>query len=246
MSEPGVPVTPETDTTAPVIVITPACLSVDPHPTAAAILVGLRDEGLHTVMVSPVRTGRPDVRGAVADQHPVVRLAGEVETVEPVRLYACGPPLVAARHEQHPLPPVAVQAALVAATARRQDVDLVVLADDNGVLTPLDEDGATLLDLIDLVAALGVRVGMIVVTAVTAGALHEAGAVIAVVRTHSTDVLGTVLATRPEPDDELGSYVAATLEPATGVPFLGSIPAGVADWDPQQFADRAGAWLPIR
>ncbi len=242
----GSPPIPEPANPAvPVIVVTPVAVGVDPNPTVAAIAVGLRDEQLSPVLVSPIRTGRPEVGDAV-DEHPAARLAGGLETIEPVRLYDEGPPVVAARSEAHPLPPVAVLAALVAQTARRPDVDLVLLADGVGLFTPMDEDGASLSDLLDLAAALQVRIGTVIVCDTGPNTLHAAVALVDAVRERPWDLLGTVLTRRPEPSDDVGAYVAATLEAATGVPLLGSIPAGARDWDVQQFTDRAGAWLPIR
>lgn len=230
---------------APVIVVTPAIVGIDPFPTAAAIAVGLRDEQLYPVLVSPVRTGRPDTRGG-SDEHPVSRLTGGLETVEPVRLYGQGPPALAARNEAHPLPPVAILAALMAQTARRPDVDLVLLADGAGLWTPIDDDGATLADVLELAASLQIRCGLVLVCDAGPGALHAAAAMVEALRSHRGDLLGTVLESRPAQGDEVGAYIEATLEAATGVPMLGSIPAGAANWDAQQFTDRAGAWLPIR
>lgn len=240
---------PDGEAAVPVIAVTPAEVGVDPGPTAAAIAVGLRDERLHPVLVSPVRVGRPQGGGGpgdAPDEHPASRLAGGLSTVEPVRLFAPGPPVPAARAEEQVLPPVAVLAALVSRTARRPDVDLVLLVDGAGMFTPVDEDGATTADLLDLTAALGVRVGVVVVCGLGAGTVHAATAVVEALRSRSADLLGLVLAARPDDADELGTYVAATLEPATGVPLLGSIPAGAGEWDVAQFTDRAGAWLPIR
>lgn len=244
----------------PVIVVTPVGEAVDPHPTVAAIAVGLRDERLTPVLLCPVRSGRPRVRRRVSDvaglggplaingvdEHPASRLAGGLTTIEPVRLYGSGPPVLAAQTDGQPLPPVAVQAALVSRTARQPDVDLVLLADGLGLFTPIDGDGATTADLLDLLSALQVRVGVVIVCDIAPGTLHAATAVVEALRARHCDLLGTVLATRPEPDDLLGGYVADTLESATGVPLLGSIPAGAADWDVAQFTDRAGAWLPVR
>lgn len=229
----------------PVIAVTPARVGIDTHPTAAAIAVGLRDERLSPVLFSPVRVGRPRSGGG-ADEHPASRLAGGVTTVEPVRLFEPGPPLLAARAESYALPAVPVLAALVSRTARRPDVDLVVLDDGVGLFTPIDDDGATTADLLDLAAALQVRVGIVIVCDARPGTLHTATALVEALRARRRDLLGTVLATRPGPDDEVAGYVACALEEATGVPLLGSIPAGAADWDVAQFTDRAGAWLPIR
>ncbi len=253
------PVADAAEVAVPVIVVTPASADVDPCPTAAAIAVGLRDERLRPVLVSPVRVGRPEVRGRVSgkgglpgavtagvDEHRASRLAGGLTTIEPVRLYASGPPALAARHDGQQLPPIAVHAALVSRTAREPEVDLVLLADGVGMFTPIDEDGATLADLLDLTAALQVRVGVVIVCDAVPGTVHAVTALVEALRARRCDLLGTVLASRPDPGDEVGGYVAATLEAATGVPLLGSIPAGAGDWDVAQFTDRAGAWLPIR
>lgn len=244
----------ETEVAVPVIAVTPASSGVDTYPTAAAIAVGLRDERLRPVLLSPVRVGRPVgvPRATTApdvpapDEHPASRLAGGLPTVEPVRLCAPGPPVLAARAEDHPLPAVAVLAALVSRTARTPDVDLVLLADGVGLFTPIDEDGATTADLLEHTSALQVRVGVVIVCDAAPGTVHAVTGLVEALRARRCDLLGTVLASRPEPGDELGSYVAGALEAATGVPLLGSIPAGAGDWDVAQFTDRAGAWLPIR
>jgi dethiobiotin synthetase len=91
-----------------------------------------------------------------------------------------------------------------------------------------------------------VRVGTVVVCDAAVGGVHAAVAVTEALRRRTLDLLGTVLATRPAEHDVAGAYLAATLEGATGLPLLGSIREGAGGWEPSVFADRAGAWLPIR
>src|ERR1035437_7376828 len=69
---------------APIIIVTGTGTAIGKTVTTAAIVVGLRAQGLRLVVVKPTQTGL--LPGEPGDLHDVCRLAGEVETHEFVRL----------------------------------------------------------------------------------------------------------------------------------------------------------------
>jgi dethiobiotin synthetase len=63
---------------APIIIVTGTGTAIGKTVTTAAIVVGLRAQGLRLVVVKPTQTGL--LPGEPGDLHDVCRLAGEVET----------------------------------------------------------------------------------------------------------------------------------------------------------------------
>lgn len=247
---------PGDDEAAPVIVIT-AAPGVPRHPTTASLVVGLQEEGVRVVVTTPVRAYVDDaghaLDGDTTGLAEVSRLTGGVEIHEPVLIRSPLPAVAAAAATGTALPPVVVQAALIARLARRADVDLVIVEDAEGPCAPIDQDSSSLMDVLEALALLDIRIGIVLACGTRRDDL--AGAALTVAALHrdaetTFDLLGYAVTGRPDQSggtdaDPVAAAVIHALAGATGLRCLGSIPAGAEHWEPQQFQDRAGAWLPL-
>lgn len=230
---------------APLVVVTGTSSAVDTTLVTAALAVGFQDEGLAVGVSAAVRTGPATDPGLAR----LARLTGIVDAAEHVRLEGLGPPVMAAEDTAVTLPPVPVHAARWSRQCRREDIDLLLVEDPEGVLTPLDEDGSTLLDLLDLLDtgdALGVRTGVVIACRDTPDELRQLTILVAVLQARGRHILGCAMQEVGAAGSERGgAEVAELLRAVSDVPLLGKVPAGAGQWDPQQFQDRAGAWLPV-
>jgi dethiobiotin synthetase len=231
---------------APVIVVTGTGTGVGKTVTTAALVVGFREHGMRLAVVKPVQTGLR--AGEPGDLDDVRRLAGDVETREPVRLPDPLAPDTAARLAGVGLSSAADQAADIAALARRGDLDLVLVEGSGGLLVRLDSEGATFADLGSELAALGVRAGYVVVTLAGLGALNHSALTVEALRHRDLDCLGLVIGSWPAPPDEPDLAMRCNLQdlPAvTGAPLLGRIPSGVGRWPGEQFRAQAASWVRV-
>src|ERR1035437_7699179 len=115
---------------APIIIVTGTGAAIGKTVTTAAIVVGLRAQGLRLVVVKTTQTGL--ISGEPGDLHDVCRLAGEVEPHEFVRLPDPLAPDAAGRLAGVVLPTVAEHAARLAEIAGRDNVDLVLVEGAGG------------------------------------------------------------------------------------------------------------------
>lgn len=226
---------------APLIVVTGTSASVDTALVGAALLVSLRDEGLRVATVTAVRTDAADPSVGLPR---LAKLAG-CDVRQHPRLEPALPAPVSAPAAGLTLAPVAVHAARWARLCQEDATDVVLVDDAEGLATPIDADGATLLDLLALTADLGVRAGVVVATGTGRDDLRTAAVLSRLARAEGLEVLGLVIDRRPDFEDEPGRRNMSLLAELTGCPLLGVIPAGASGWDPQTFQDRAGAWLPV-
>ncbi|HYO85468.1 MAG TPA: AAA family ATPase [Dermatophilaceae bacterium] len=228
---------------APIIVVTGTGSRVDTTLAAAALTVGLRDEGLEVTVTTPVRTGATGTNGL----RRLSDLTGGTHVHERITLAADLPPRAAATVGGIVLPPVVVHAAEWARLVRRPELDVLLVDDPEGILTELDEDGSCLLDVADAAEGLDLRVGVVIACGVGRDDLRQAGLIAAVLRSRGVDILGCVIVD----DDGAANDTAAAnpirdqLPDACSAPLIGHIPPEVRGWDPQTFQDRAGAWLPV-
>lgn len=130
---------------APIIVVTGTGIRVDTTLAAAALTVGLRDEGLEVTVTTPVRTGATGTNSL----RRLSDLTGGTHVHESITLAAELPPRDAARAGGIVLPPVMVHAAEWARLLRRPELDVLLVDDPEGILAELDEDGSCLLDAAD-------------------------------------------------------------------------------------------------
>lgn len=226
---------------APVIIVTGTGTEVGKTVTTAAIVVGLRAQGLRVVAAKPTQTGL--LPGEPGDMQDVCRLAGEVETHEFVRLPDPLAPDAAGRRAEVSLPTVTEHAAKLAGIARRDDVDVVLVEGAGGLLVRMDDGGSTIADLGSELTALGAKVGYVVVAAAGLGTLNHSALTAEALRTRGLDCLGFVIGSWPrEPDLAMRSNLK-DLVSVTGAQLLGRIPAGAGQWEREAFQASAAGWI---
>jgi dethiobiotin synthetase len=228
---------------APVIIVTGTGTAIGKTVTTAAIVVGLRAQGLRLVVVKPTQTGL--LPGEPGDLHDVCRLAGEVETHEFVRLPDPLAPDAAGRLAGVALPTVAAHAARLAEIAGRDDVDLVLVEGAGGLLVRIDADGGTIADLGGALTAFGAKVGYVVVAAPGLGTLNHSALTAEALRSRGLDCLGFVIGSWPENPDLAMRTNLQDLASVTGAQLLGRVPADAGRLNPVAFQADAAGWLAI-
>lgn len=229
---------------APVIVVTGTSRAADPVTTMAALIVGFHDEGLQ-VCLSSVGANQGRMLAAVQ------RLTGATRTYPPWATLGSRS-ATPAEPNGRPAAPMPVQAATWSQLSRHDGTDVLLVLDPHGLAMPIDAEGATVLDLMETAGSLGLRIGVVLACDATPDTLRQAALVAAALRPVRADLLGSVLAPseadqRPIPPVAPWAHVVAgQVSAVTGAPVLGGLPDGAASWPPQQFRDRAGAWLPVR
>lgn len=231
------------DPSAPVLMVTGTGTGVGKTVTVAALVVGLRAQGLRVIVVKPVQTGL--LAGQPGDVDDVRRLAGEMETHELVRLPDPLAPDTAARRAGVTLPPVAEQAEVIAGLAGRPDVDLVLVEGAGGLLVRLGAEGGTLADLGVALREQGVKVGYLVVAAAGLGTLNSCALTAEALRHRELDLVGVVIGAWPETPGLAARCNLEDLPSVTGTPLLGRIPDGVGGWSGERFRAEAAGWLAL-
>ena len=203
----------------------------------AALAAAHRAQGRSVCVVKPAQTGVTAHEPGDLDE--VRRLAGEVATVEPVRLPDPLAPDLAARVAGVVLPTLAEQAATVAAAADAHDVVLVEGA--GGVAVRLGEDWT----LLDLATAVGASrpVGVVVVARAGLGTLNHSVLTVQALRAAGLAVHGLVLGSWPTGPGLTEQLNREELPRLTGVPLLGALPEGAPSWAPAEFRGQAGTWF---
>jgi len=230
-------------TLAPIIIVTGTGTGIGKTVTTAAIVVGLRAQGLRLVVVKPTQTGL--LPGEPGDLHDICRLAGEVETHELVRLPDPLAPDAAARLAGATLPTVAEHANRLAEIAGRDDVDLVLVEGAGGLLVRLDADAATIADLGRELTEVGARVGYVVVAAAGLGTLNHSALTAEALRSRGLDCLGFVFGSWPDDPDLAMRTNLQDLPSVTGAQLIGRVPAGAGQLDPAVFQAGAADWIAI-
>ncbi len=237
------PVIPDPTEAAPVIVVTGTSAAADIATVTAALIVGFHDEGLQVCLTS--------VGASQNELSTVERLTGPIRTHLPrAATVSSSTPLGAGVGPM--VAPMPVQAATWSQLSRQDSTDILLVLDPHGLGMPIDPDGATLLDLIDAATGLDLRIGVVLACDATPDTLRQAALVAPLLQGARVDLLGCVLAqpgpgADPHPmEPSWLELVAAQVSTVTGAPVLGRLPEGAATWPPEQFRDRAGAWLPVR
>ena len=229
--------------TSPVIIVTGTGTEVGKTITTAAMVVGLREQGLRIAVVKATQTGLQP--GEPGDLDDVRRLAGDVETHELLRLPDPLAPDAAARQVGVQLPTVAEHADTIAALAAREDLDLVVLEGAGGLLVRMDGRGGTIADLGTELGARGVRAGFVVVATPGLGTLNHSALTAEALRSRGLDCVGFVLGSWPREPDLAMRLNLEDLPAVTGAPLLGRVPDGAGSYDGARFRAEAAAWLTI-
>lgn len=164
-------------------------------------------------VVKPAQTGLAD--GAPGDLADVVRLAGDVRTVELVRYPDPLSPEAAARRSGRP----PLTAAQVADAVRALDDDLVLVEGAGGLLVRFGPDGTT---LADVAAALSAPV--LVVARAGLGTLNETALTLEALDRRGLRAHGVVIGSWPSAPDLAARCNVPDLR-ATA-PLLGALPEG--------------------
>jgi dethiobiotin synthetase len=231
---------------SPVIIVTGTGTEVGKTITTAAMVVGLRGQGLRIAVVKATQTGLQP--GEPGDLDDVRRLAGDVETHELLRLPDPLAPDAAARCVGVTLPTVAEHADTIAALAARDDLDLVLVEGAGGLLVRMDTQGGTIADLGAELTSRGVRAGYVVVATPGLGTLNHSALTAEALRSRGLDCIGFVIGSWPQPPEEPDLAMRLNLEDlpsVTGATLLGRVPAGAGRYDGERFRAEAATWLTI-
>ncbi len=202
----------------------------------AALAAGALAVACRVCVVKPAQTGvRSDEPGDVDE---VVRLAGQVDVVEVVRLEAPLAPATAARVAGRELPTLAEQVSTVAAAAG--DHDLVLVEGAGGALVRLGDDFG-LLDIARGVTGLSPQV--VVVARSGLGSLNHAALTVEATVRRGVVVCGVVIGSWPADPRQADEHNREDLPSYTGVPLLGAVPESAAELDPSAFQAAAGDWV---
>jgi dethiobiotin synthetase len=216
------------------LVVTGTGTGVGKTAVTAAIAALARHGGRRVAVLKPAQTGvAPGEPGDLAE---VVRLAGEVTTLELRRYPDPLSPEAAARRSGIPtLSPAEVAAA---ATELDNSHDLVLIEGAGGLLVRFGPDGSTLADVAWALGAL-----VLVVAEAGLGTLNATALTAEVATARGLHVSGVVIGSWPaEPDLAMLSN-AADLPIAAGAPLLGALPAGAAALDQVEFLAEARGGL---
>lgn len=205
---------------------------------AALAACGLR-VGRRVAVVKPVQTGvRPDEPGDLAE---VRRLTGLADLHEYVRYPEPLAPATAARRMGDPGPDVDELAGRIAGLADR---DLVIVEGAGGTLVRFNDRDETLGTLATaLRRRLGDRVRVLLVTGSALGALHDAAATAAVLRSHSLEPDALVVGDWPATPGLAERCNLTDLAGYAGVPVAGVLPHGSGELAAPVFAELAVARL---
>jgi dethiobiotin synthase len=202
----------------------------------AALAAGALAGGCSVCVVKPAQTGvRADEPGDVDE---VLRLAGDLDVVEVVRLEAPLAPATAARVAGRGLPSLAEQVSTVAASAT--DHDLVLVEGAGGALVRLGDDFG-LLDIARGVTSLSPEV--VVVARSGLGSLNHAALTVEATVRRGVVVCGLVIGSWPADPRQADEHNRQDLPSYTGVPLLGAVPEAAAELDPASFRSAAAGWI---
>lgn len=204
----------------------------------AALAAQRLGRGRSVVVIKPAQTGiAPDEPG---DLDEVRRLVGPVDTVEGVRLPDPLAPDTAAARIGARLPTLTDQRDLVLAAAAGHDD---VLVEGSGGVTVNLGIEFTLLELGAALRDAGADPVWVVVARAGLGTLNHTRLTVDAVRARGFAVAGVVVGAWPDEPGLAERHNVEDLPRTSGVPLLGSIPAGAGRLDPDVFGPRAAGWI---
>jgi len=218
-----------------VIVVTGTDTEVGKTVVTAALAATIgRDRTV--AVLKPTQTGVAADEAGDADE--VRRLSGLASVHEGVRLRDPLAPTTAARREGVALPTVVEHAATARELASIHDVVLVEGA--GGLLVGLDGEGA---GLSEMAFALGVAYGFVVVARAGLGTLNHSALTAEALRRRGHPVLGLVIGAVPAAPGLAEQTNLVDLEPVTGLPVVGGVPAGAGLLPVDEFRAAAPSWF---
>ncbi|MEE4023133.1 dethiobiotin synthase [Gordonia sp. PKS22-38] len=221
--------------TAPGRVIAVAGTSTDVGKTivTAALVAATRAAGRSPAVCKPAQTGIGP--GEPGDLAVIDDLAGPVATAECVRYPDPLAPETAARLAGLSALDLDTASEAIAGLAAAHDVTFVEGA--GGVLVRL-AGGLTLLDVAAVADA-----PIVVVVPAGLGALNHAELTTRAIRAHGLRPAGLIIGSWPTDPDLAMRCNRDDLPRLTGVPIVGTIPAGAGDLEPSEFRRRAPGWI---
>lgn len=208
-----------------IIMVTGTGTDVGKTIATAALVSVLRDRGRDVVPVKPVQTGEPAGSGDMVSVEKLTGVAGVEFTRYPEPL---APNIAARRAGRAQLD----RDELVSRLRELDGPERTVLVEGAGGLLVRLADGFTLADVASDVGA-----PLIVVTSLGLGSLNAAELTVEAARARGLEVLGLIGGSLPAEPDLATRENLAELPRVTGVPLLGSLPAGLGR--ASDFASRA-------
>ncbi|WP_405814089.1 dethiobiotin synthase [Streptomyces sp. NBC_01390] len=218
----------------PILVITGTGTEIGKTVTTAAVAATALAAGRTVAVLKPAQTGvRPDEHG---DADEVARLAGDVRTLELARYPDPLAPATAARRAA--LPPVRPAEVAEAAAKLAAEYDVVLVEGAGGLLVRFDDEGGTLADAAELLAA-----PVLVVTSAGLGTLNATELTARELSRRNLHLTGIVLGSWPNSPDLATRCNLTDLPDVAEAPLLGALPAGAGALPPANFRTMAGTWL---
>ncbi|MGW0911929.1 dethiobiotin synthase [Streptomyces sp. NPDC002784] len=217
-----------------ILVITGTGTEIGKTVTTAAVAATALAAGRTVAVLKAAQTGlRPDERG---DADECARLAGAVTTAELARYPEPLAPATAARRAG--LPPVRPHEIAEAAAKLATEHDLVLVEGAGGLLVRFDDEGATLADAAELMAA-----PVLVVASAGLGTLNVTELTARELRSRGVDLSGVVIGSWPDAPDLASRCNVTDLPDVARAPLLGALPAGSGALAPADFRTAAPTWL---
>lgn len=217
-----------------IVVVTGTGTGVGKTVATAALALRAANRG-SVVVVKPVQTGVGPESDEAGDAEAIHALTG-CAVQELTCLADPLAPETAARLRGVRIPPVSEHADRIRVLAESHDTVLVEGA--GGVLVRLDTEGGTILDL-----AAELEAQVVVVTSVALGTLNHTELTVAALRARGVEPTGLVIGSWPDPPGLAETCNLEDLPRVTGVPLLGSIPAGAGALTRDEFAAQAPMWF---
>jgi dethiobiotin synthetase len=211
-----------------ILVITGTGTGVGKTVVTAAIATLARAQGKRVAVMKPAQTGVAD--GDSGDLAEVLRLAGDVTTVELARYPDPLSPDTAARRAR--LPQIR-HSEIVAATRRLADQhDLVLVEGAGGLLVRFDDTGSTLADV-----ARALHAPVLVVARAGLGTLNDTALTAEALRSRGITSPGAVIGQWPAAPDLAARCNVLDLPSITRLPLLGAVAEGAGRLERDRFAE---------
>jgi dethiobiotin synthetase len=224
-----------------VVLVTGTGTEVGKTVTTAALATVLRARGTEPTVVKIAQTGVAD--GDPGDVDEVRRLAGEMPTLELVRLPDPLAPDAAARRAGVTLPPVAVHAKRIGELALEHPV--VLVEGSGGLLVRLDSRGGTLADVGTALRYKGTSCGVLLVARAGLGTLNEAALTAEALKARSLPLIGVVIGDWPDRPGLAEECNVEDLPAVTGARLLGRVPTGAGSLGSADFVAQAPGWFDV-
>lgn len=214
------------------LIVTGTSTDVGKTVVTAALAAAVRAGGRSVGVSKPAQTGVVgEEPGDIAE---VVRLSGVTTVAEGIRYPDPLAPETAATRAG--MPPLTLSDALDV-VSRVGDADLVLVEGAGGVLVRLGPE-LTVLDVAQALAA-----PLLVVAAAGLGTLNHTELTVTAARARGIAVAGLVLGSWPDDPDLATRCNRDDLPRLTGIPVVGTVPAGAGRMAPADFRDRAPSWF---